>query len=237
MKKCFIIDDERMAREGLKEYIHQTPNLVFVGESNNPVEALPDLSSSNPDILFLDINMPMMNGIDFVKNFSPKMSIIYTTAHQGHALEAYDMGVEDYLLKPIQYERFLKAIARVYKQNEESQLKHISSNQEANSFFVKADGLLKRILIDEVLYLKSIQNYVKIHLVNGSEIVYRTLKSFEDQLPAHQFIKVQKSYIVNLQKVRSFDGYLLQFDQQTVPVSRNLVKDIKSALISSTIFV
>ena len=228
---CFVIDDEPLARAGLKEFIEQTPNLKLIGEANNPMEALPKMSKLSIDVLFLDIEMPQVTGIEFLNNFKPNMPVILTTAYSQYAVECYDLDVKDYLLKPLQYDRFLRAIGRVYKSKSKNGLSsgHVERNNK--SFFVKSEGNFKKVIADEILYIKSIQNYVKICLKKGNLLVHRTLKSFENQLPEHQFIKVQKSYIVNFNEVDTFDGYLLYLGQESVPVSRNMVKQVKDLLL------
>lgn len=224
--KCFIIDDEPLARKGLKEYIDQTPNLEFVGEANNPIEAMALIDQLMPDVLFLDIQMPQMTGIEFVNEFKPDIPVIYTTAYAKYAVESFDLDVEDYLLKPIQYDRFLRAVNRLYKRKAKIDL------EGKDSFFVRSEGVWQKIVFEEVLFIKSIQNYVKIFLEDGNYVVHQTLKSIEAELPQHDFLKVQKSYIVNKKKVDAFDGHLIYIKKHSVPVSRNLIKEVKEELLN-----
>lgn len=226
---CFIIDDEPLARQGLKEFIEQTPKLNFIGEANNPLDALPAINKLSPDLLFLDIEMPEMSGIDFLNNFRPSIPVIYTTAYSKYAVDCYDLDVRDYLLKPLQYDRFLRAIARVYRSVGTKGENRLTDPRD--SFFVKSEGSFRKVVVNEILYIKAIQNYVKIYMKKGSLVVHRTLKSFEEQLATHQFLKVQKSYIVNFNEVESFDGYLLYMGDDSVPVSRSKVKEIKELLL------
>jgi len=228
--KCFIIDDEPLARKGLKEFIEQTPNLEFIGEANNPLDAIPKLHELSPDLLFLDIQMPKMSGVDFVTQFKPKMPIIYTTAYSKYAVECFDLDVEDYLLKPLSYNRFLRAINRVYSSLEKQQNLAAANKQNDGTFFIKSEGEIQKIVFDEILYLNSIQNYVKIKLEEKSFIVHQTLKSFDSILPADQFLKVHKSYVVNKNKIDSMKGYFLHIGEEVVPVSRSLTKEVKSSL-------
>jgi len=230
--KCFIIDDEPIARMGLKEFIEQTPKLECIGEANNPLEAMPLLSKLSPDLLFLDIQMPHMSGIEFVNNFKLDVPIIYTTAYSNYAVECFDLDIEDYLLKPLQYDRFLRAIGRVYKKIKDKYTLHDGQLNSKDSFFVRSDGIWKKVVVEDIIYIKSIQNYVKIYLKEGSCIVHQTLKSFEELLPKEGFFKVQKSYIVNISGVDSFDGYLLYLGDHSVPVSRNKIKELKMILFS-----
>ena len=230
--KCFIIDDEPLARKGLKEFIEQTQNLEFIGEANNPMEAIAQLHELSPDLLFLDIQMPKMSGVDFVIQFKPKMPIIYTTAYSKYAVECFDLDVEDYLLKPLSYNRFLRAINRVYSTLEKKHTKISANEQNEGTFFIKSEGEIQKIILDEILYLKSIQNYVKIQLENKSFIVHQTLKSFKSILPSAQFLKVHKSYLVNRNKIDSMKGYLLHLGEVVIPVSRSLTKEVKSLLLN-----
>ncbi len=233
--RCFIIDDEPLARKGLKEFIDQTPNLSCIGVANNPLEALSELAKLSPDLLFLDIHMPQMDGLEFVNQFKPKMPIIYTTAYSKYAVDSFDLDIEDYLLKPLQYDRFLRAIARVYKALETKNINSKVEELKKDYFFVRTDGSLQKITTQKILFLKSIQNYVKIYLGEDHFIVHQTLKSFEEILPSHQFKKVQKSYIVNFHKIDRLDGYILKLGVHDVPISRKLMKEIRAFLLRKTI--
>jgi len=190
-----------------------------------------ELRVLKPDILFLDIQMPQMTGLEFVDQFRPQMPIICTTAYSEFAVESFDLDIVDYILKPLQYDRFLRAIDRVYKKMDDQRFEEPISKSEY--IFVRAEGSLQKVTLKEVLYLKSIQNYVKIVSTNGNVIVHRTLKSFEDQLPVNTFLKVQKSYIVNLNRIDRFDGYLLYLEDKSVPVSRELIADVRNRLLKS----
>ena len=228
--KCYIIDDEAIAREGLKEFIERTPDLEFAGESSNPIEAIKRIKECKAELLFLDIQMPQLTGLEFMEHFRPNIPVIFSTAFSEYALDSYNFDVVDYLLKPISYERFLRSIEKVYRTSERMSPGLIKTMAEY--IFVKSNGALIKVVLNDILYIKSVQNYVMIVCNDQKVMVHRTLKSFEAQLPQAFFIKVQKSYLVNLHRVEQFDGHLLYFGKYNVPVSRDLVSKLKSILLS-----
>lgn len=226
--KCFVIDDEKLARKGLVEYIQDTEFLEYVGEAGNPVQGISKLEEVKPDVLFLDVQMPHMSGVDYLRNFPQECSVILTTAYPEFAIEGYELDVDDYLLKPIPYERFLKAVTKVYRQKVNSQ-----KAQTSDSFFVKSEGKLVRVETDSILYAESLQNYVSLYTTAGKHIIHITLKSFAEELPGSNFLKVQKSYIVNLDRVDAMDGNTLMVKDARIPISRELKTEVRDRLLGN----
>lgn len=225
--KCFVIDDENLARKGIKEYIQDTEFLEFVGEANNPLIAAQKLKDSRVDILFLDIEMPQMTGLDFLDNFNPDCDVIFTTAFPDFALKGFELEATDYLLKPIPYNRFLKSVMRVYHRKKQTAM------LGSPSIFIKTEGKVVKVNLNDILYLQAMQNYVILHTIKGKHIVHTTLKSFYSRLPESDFLKVQKSYIANLNKVEAIEGNTLSIEGQKIPVSRELKKEIRETLIGN----
>src|ERR1041384_7026042 len=201
---CLIIDDEPLAHKGIAEYVKEVDFLHAVGECGSAAEAASAIAKQPVDLLLLDIQMPRLTGIDFLKTLShPPMAII-TTAYSEYALEGYSLDVIDYLVKPIPFDRFLKAVQKAYDFH---QLRHREPQAgpiaTPDYFFVKSNGKFERVAFSEILYVESMQNYVLIHLPGQKLIVYMTLAGLEAQLPPRRFMKVHKSFIVAIEQVKA----------------------------------
>lgn len=197
--KCIIVDDEPLAVSLLGSYVEKIPFLELVFSTENPIEALEFIQKNDADLVFLDIQMPELTGINFMKIVGDKMKYILTTAYSEYALEGYEHNVVDYLLKPISFDRFSKS---VMKAQERFPVTEVS---ETGHFFVKSSGQQHRINFDEILYVESIKDYVNIKTETQEYIVLDTLKSLENQLPAN-FTRIHRSFILNLDKVKSLNS-------------------------------
>ncbi len=227
---CIVIDDEPLARKGLKEYIADVDFLHLSGEFDNPLRAAELIKAGEKQLLFLDIQMPKITGIDFFKSLQNAPPVIFTTAYPEYALEGFEVNALDYLVKPFSFGRFLGAALKAkeyYEIREKNQAEAVS----ADYFFVKADNKVVKILFDDVLYVEALQNYVTIHTREKKYMTYLTFKSVEEYLPAARFIKVHKSYIVAAAKVDSIEGNDLRIGQQHIPVSRNLKDEVMEKLL------
>jgi two-component system, LytTR family, response regulator len=231
---CIIIDDEPLARKGLKEYIHDVDFLNLVGEFDNPLKATDILTSGEIQLLFLDIQMPRITGLDFFKSLQHAPPVIFTTAFPQYALDGFDLNALDYLVKPISFDRFLKAVMKA-KEYYEVRQKNISSSMESNIlpeyFFIKADNKLIKIAYDEILFVEALQNYVSIQTLDKKYISYLTFKSIEDYLPADKFIKTHKSFIVSASKIDSIEGNDIRIGIHHIPISRNLKDEVMERLL------
>src|ERR1700722_6465337 len=231
--KCLIVEDDPIARKVLQEYIEEVEFLELSGQAENPLKAMAMLNAQNIDILLLDINMPKINGIDFLKS-SRSMgtaSVIITTAYAEYAVESYGLDVLDYLVKPIGFDRFLKACN---KAREMAELKKLSKGQPQKSndhFFIKANNQIEKIFYDDLLYAEAMLNYVMLYTATRKMMVYVTIKGLEEQLPADQFIKVHKSYIVNISKVKSIEGNILDIGKEKITVSQSLREKVVAEII------
>ena len=226
---CIIIDDEPLARKGLKEYINDVDFLHCAGEFDHPLKATELLAQAEVQLILLDIQMPKITGLDFIKTLKHAPPVIFTTAFPNYALEGFELNAIDYLLKPISFERFLKAAlkAREYyelREKNNAEMKH-------GYFFIKSDNKLVKILLDDVLFAEGLQNYVCIHTKEKKFITYLTFKALEDYLPAGQFIKVHKSYILSASKVTSIDGNEVQVAGHKIPISRSLKEEVMEKLL------
>ncbi|NOT51038.1 MAG: response regulator transcription factor [Chitinophagaceae bacterium] len=229
---CVIIDDEPLARKGLKEYVADADFLNLIGEFDSPLAATGLISKGEVQLLFLDIQMPRITGLDFFKTLQNPPPVIFTTAYPQYALDGFEVNALDYLVKPISFERFLKAALRA-KEFYEVREKNIagSASGAADYFFIKADNRLVKIGYNEILFAEALQNYVVIHTSDRKYITYLTFKAVEDYLPSSTFIKTHKSYIVAAAKIESIEGNDIRIGQHHIPISRNLKDEVMDRLL------
>jgi DNA-binding LytR/AlgR family response regulator len=230
--QTLVIDDEPLARKGMVEYVTEVAFLSLAGECSSASQASARLADGNVDLLLLDIQMPRMNGIDFLKTLSSPPMTIFTTAFTDYAMEGYALDVIDYLVKPVPFDRFLKA---VQKAHDFHLLRQKQGPPHQEYFFAKSNGRYERIFFDDMLFVESMQNYVIIHLPGQKHIVYMTLAGVQEQLPADRFIKVHKSYIVAAEKVNTIDNNELVIGQHRVPISRNLREEVVKRIMGDNL--
>lgn len=232
--KCLIIDDEPLARKGLKEYIEDVEFLELVGEFDNPLKATDRLNNGDIQLLFLDIQMPKITGIDFFKSLKQAPPVIFTTAYPQYALDGFEVNALDYLVKPVSFERFLKAAMKAreyYEVREKNVAEKVSA--AADYFFIKADNKLIKLFFEDVIFAEALQNYVVIHTKEKKYITYLTFKAVEDYLPVDRFIKTHKSYIVAASKIDSIEGNDIRIDQHHIPISRNMKEEVMERLLNN----
>jgi len=226
--KCLAIDDEPLALKQIGSYIQKTPFLELAGLCNSALTALEHLSVSKTDLLFVDINMPDLSGMDFVKSLKEKPFIIFTTAYSEYAVEGFKVDAVDYLLKPFGYADFLKAANKVRSISELS-TPPTEGVSGKDYLFVKADYKVLRIEFSEIVYIESMHEYVRIHLDNNKPVMtLLSLKTLEEQLPSDRFMRVHRSFIVNSQKIKIVERNRIVFDKVYIPVSeqyKNVFQD------------
>lgn len=231
---CIIIDDEPLARKGLREYIADVDFLNLVGEYNTALKAASVLSSSAVQLLFLDIQMPKLSGMDFLKSLPQPPPVIFTTAYPQYALDGFDLNALDYLVKPISFERFLKAALKAKGHYELRQQKIVTENATPEDhFFIKEDSRLTKILFGDILFIEALQNYVSIHTTEKKHITYLTFSAIEAYLPQEQFIKIHKSYIIAIARVDSIESAEVRIRQHAIPISRNLKDAVLQKLLGN----
>jgi two-component system LytT family response regulator len=221
MIKCIIVDDEPHAIEVLDHYVKQTPHLQLVASFTNPIEALRLLGQQKIDLVFLDIQMPEISGIDFIKAIQGKSKVILTTAYSEFALEGYDLYVVDYLMKPIRLPRFLAAVQKVVEQlNAINETHSHPETVEDDYIFVKTEskGKLLKINLGDIDFIESMKNYVAIHRTGQKTLVYTSMKELEDRLPKKQFIRVHKSFIIPISRITGIEGNLLRLKNVTAEI-------------------
>lgn len=230
---CIIIDDEPLARAGLKEYIADIDFFNLLGEFDNALAATEIIGSGKVQLLFLDIQMPKISGINFFKTLVNPPAVIFTTAFPQYALEGFEVNALDYLVKPVSFDRFYKAALKakevlMQKQNDKAVIQEAASSY----FFIKADNSLVKIMYADVLFVEALQNYVTIHTITKKYISYLTFKSVEEYLPVDAFIKVHKSFIIAATRVDSIDGNEICIGQHRIPISRTLKEEVVEKLVS-----
>lgn len=210
--KCIIVDDEPLAISLLTSYVQQIPFFELVFSTENPIEALEYIQNNHSDVIFLDIQMPELTGINFMKVVGIKQKYILTTAYSEYALEGYEHNIVDYLLKPISFERFRKCALKIQER--------FLFPKEDPFFFVKSSGQQHRVNFNDIIYIESIKDYVNIRTVNEEYIVLDTLKSMERQLP-DKFVRIHKSFIINMDKIKSIGVKKLMLSDQEIPIGNS----------------
>jgi len=234
---CIIIDDEPIARRLLQEYIGETDFLVLTGVAENPVKAAILLNENEVDLIFLDINMPKMNGLQFLRSANTLPMVIMTTAYGQYALDGFELSVVDYLVKPFSLARFLKATQKALElKTHRNKPASTEKKEPADHFFVKCDGKLERITYDDLLYVEAMANYVTLYTTHRKLIAYLTMKSIEEQLPVDMFMKVHKSYIVNIAKIKSIEGSMLDLGDTKVTVGQSFYDGVMDKLLKGKLF-
>ncbi|HLP38817.1 LytTR family DNA-binding domain-containing protein [Lacibacter sp.] len=232
--KVVIIDDEPLARKGLKEYVADVDFLQLVGEFDHPLKAADLISKGEVQLLLLDIQMPKITGIDFFKSLQQAPPVIFTTAYPQYALDGFELNALDYLVKPISFDRFLKAAMKAKDYYElRQQNKAAETAEQHTDFYIKADNRFVRISFNEIQYVEALQNYVCIYTNEKKYISYLTMKSVEEYLPASQFIKTHKSFIVNAAKIEAIDGNEIRIGEHRIPISRNEKEDVLEQLLKN----
>jgi DNA-binding LytR/AlgR family response regulator len=232
--RCLIVDDEPIARQGMSEYVREVEFLSLAGECGSAAQAAGHLAKGEVDLLLLDIQMPHLTGIDFIKTLKNPPLVIFTTAFSEYALEGYALDVIDYLVKPIPFDRFLKAAQKAYDFFSLKEKANQPKETSPDYFFVKSNGKYERVLFADLLYVESMQNYVVLHLPGQKLIVYMTLAGLEASLPP-QFIRVHKSYLVSLDHVSAIDNNEIVIRQARIPISRGLREEVMKRIVGGSL--
>ena len=227
--KCIAVDDEPLALDIIEDYISKVPFLELVKRTENAIEALQLVQAGGIDLVFLDIQMPDLTGIQFLKIATGKSNYILTTAYSQYALESYDLNVSDYLLKPIAFDRFYKAVEKVYNQVQKAPAQvtptpvvpppaPVTLTPVQDFIFVKTEHKIQKIQLDEILYIEGLKDYISIFTKNERVITLQNMKKMEETLPSTQFIRVHKSYIISLDKIESIERSRISICSKIIPI-------------------
>lgn len=239
MLKCVTIDDEPLARECIVNYINEIDFLESVGTGSNPLELSKLSSEQKVDLIFLDIQMPVINGIEFLKMTTNAPMVIITTAYPSYALESFQLDVLDYLVKPITFNRFLKAVTKAkdyYQLLIRSAQTSDQPKTEPDYFFIKCDYKYERIYFDEILYIQALQNYITIFTSKGKYITLLSLKNVEEKLNPKSFIRVHKSFIVSVSKIEVIENSEISIQSHRIPLSRNYHDQVLTQVVNDKLW-
>ncbi len=232
--KCIIIDDEPFAIKVIESHLASFKNIELLGSFSNPIDALEIIEQGHVDAIFLDINMPGMSGLDFIKNSKHDYQIIITTAYREYAVESFELDVLDYLVKPIPFNRFLKTINKLHQvlnQNQSNSGDYIANKEPF--IFLKVDKKLVKILLKDILYIESLKDYIKVITTHGNYLVHKSLTGITEELPNSNFMRVHRSYTIAIDKIKSVEGNLVEIDSKRIPIGRNYVKHVKDTIFSN----
>lgn len=225
-----IVDDEPLAQDVLETYIEKLPDLTLVAKCNNAIEANDTIADGDIDLMFLDIQMPQLTGIEFLKTLQNPPLVIFTTAFSNYAIEGFELEAVDYLLKPISFERFMKAVNRAKELHKMQTGIQANSKDDQEFIFVKADKKLIKINFDDVLYVEGLKDYVIIKMPGNRVITLQTMKSLEAKLPSDKFKRIHRSYIVGLNQINAVIGNMVEIkdkgEVKHLPIGKNYREDL-----------
>lgn len=219
--KCLLVDDEPPAREILRRYIDDISTLQLAGECANALQAFTVLQKQAVDLMFLDVRMPRMNGNEFLKSLRHPPKVIFTTAYPEYALEGYELDVVDYLLKPVPFDRFLKAVNKAFPSGvvPEERIELKEKKKQAFVYF-RIDRKMKKVMLDDIMYIESMKDYIKLFTSEGTLITKQSISSVEEMLPGKDFARVHRSYIVSLNNIKSFTSELIEIGEANIPIGK-----------------
>jgi two-component system, LytTR family, response regulator len=223
--KCVAVDDEPLALDIIKDYAGKIPFLELTGAFDNALESIDFIKKNKIDLLFLDIQMDDLTGIQLLKVLNPKPNVIFTTAYDSYALQGFELDAVDYLLKPISFERFLKAVNKVYEKlnvDSKSEVKHVEHTEYTpgdDYFFVKTEFRLEKVCFSDILYIEGMGDYLKIVMPNKRLMTLQNFKKMEEMLPHNRFYRVHKSYIVALEKIENIERNRIKIGDMLIPIS------------------
>ena len=230
--KCIVVDDEPLAQSVLEKYIASLSSLELVKKCNNALEAMAFLHENKIDLMFLDIKMPQMTGLEFLKTLTHPLKVILTTAYPEYALEGYEYSVVDYLLKPFSFERFLKAVNKVImkKDGEMNQVSTTAEKIYDDFIFLKTDKIDHRIPFSNIVYIEGCGNYIKVFTKDKMLLVSETMTTIEKNLPAHLFMRTHKSFIVSIDKIQQIEGNMIRIAKRSIPIGNFYKMNVENIL-------
>ncbi|MEZ5041557.1 MAG: LytTR family DNA-binding domain-containing protein [Saprospiraceae bacterium] len=230
---CLIVDDEPLALDLLEHYIKRITHFGFVNRCEDAISAFNILKGKNKiDLLFLDIEMPQVSGLELLKSLDSLPKVILTTAHRQYAIEGFELDVLDYLVKPIGFPRFMKAVNKFFSQSRHADLQSGSSPiaAEKPSLFIKVDKRMVKVYLQDILFIESLKDYIRLHTETGNYVVYQSLTAFSDQLPRSSFLRIHRSFTIAIEKIAALEGNYVEINGQSIPISRNKKGEVMQLL-------
>ena len=233
--KCIIIDDEPLAAEVIENYLGEFSNMDLIGTFTNPLQALGVIESGDVDAVFIDINMPKMNGLDFIKSLESSPYFIITTAYREYAVESFDLDVLDYLVKPVPFKRFLKSINKLSQKflNEKS-VEAAPHLIEKSFIFLKVDKKLIKIKFEDIYYIESLKDYIKVFTSSGDYLAHKSLTSISEEVPSKQFLRIHRSFTVALDKIQAVEGNSVLITGKRIPIGRKYINHAKDVILNTS---
>ena len=228
---CLIIDDEPLAINVIKNHIKEIDNINVIDTFNSAIDALNFMKSNTVDLLFLDINMPLLDGLDFIKSLDKKPMIVITTAYSEYAIKTYELEVLDYLMKPISFPRFLKAVNRAFKELNSNLTSNLKVAKRAHIFIKVDKKKMQKIYLDEILIIESLRDYLKITTVSNKYIIHSTLSSFTEKLPSNNFIRIHRSFTIAIDKIEAVQGNSVEIDGIKYVIGRSYIEHVKNRIL------
>jgi len=233
---CVIIDDEPLAREGLNTYVREIDFLKLVGSCENSIALTKVMDETKVDLIFLDIQMPKMNGMEFLKITKDPPIVIITSAYPSYALESFQLNVLDYLLKPITFDRFFQAVKKAREYFQLISAPAANGAETKSYFFIKCESKYEKIFFDDILYIEGMQNYVRIYTTKGKYMTLLNLKDIEQNLQNGTFIRVHKSFIVNITKIDCIEKHEISIQSARIPISRNFREHVIEKVVNDKLW-
>ncbi|MBF4493165.1 response regulator transcription factor [Flavobacterium sp. JLP] len=233
---CLIIDDEPLAINVIKNYLEPIENFEVINTFSNPIEGLNFLKNNKVDVIFLDINMPVLDGINFIKSLENPPILIITSAYSQFAIETYELDVLDYLVKPIEFPRLMKTLNKISKRLNTNSTLPQENNPESPFIFVKIDKKrMKKIFFNEILVIESLKDYLKINTLTGKYIIHSTLSDFTDLLPERNFLRIHRSYTIAIDKIDAVEGNSIEIEGLRYVIGRSYIDHVKQRILNSSI--
>lgn len=226
---CLIVDDEEMSRATIEHFVNQTEMLNLVAQCSNAIEAGNVLREEQIDLLFLDVEMPEMSGIDLIKSLTTPPQIILVTSKKGYAAEAFEYSVVDYLVKPVDYSRFLKAVNKVKERKKQQQVAS-SVEPKGKEIFIKTDNKIVKVNYADILFVEALADYAVINVKGNKYIIHSTMKGLDQKLPSKSFVRVHRSYIVNIERVESIEDMMVLINEKHIPVGASYKENFMKRL-------
>ncbi|MCG1037731.1 LytR/AlgR family response regulator transcription factor [Polaribacter sargassicola] len=233
--KCLIVDDEPLAINVIKNYLEQMEGFEVVKTFNNAIDALNFVKDNTVDVIFLDINMPVLDGVNFIKSLQNPPLIIITTAYHEFAVETYELDVLDYLIKPIEFPRFMKALNKINRRLK-TNIAPVDKINDRPYIFIKINKkTMRKIYLDEILVIESLKDYLKINTTTEKHIIHSTLSGFTEQLPSRDFIRIHRSYTVAIDKIDTLEGNSIEIQGLRYVIGRSYIDDVKQKILKSSL--